>query len=1004
MAESWHVAKGKTKLGPYTREQLKRLAQAGQLQPSDMVLPDGSAKWTQAITVAGLFTRPQPPAAAPPKRKEAPPKSETPAPAKRKTPAPTPTPTPAKRSKGKLLVMVGAALAACACLVAVPASLVIYFFVLTPERSAQTAVAAAATNAVDTPPPAPAPANLPAPTTLPTQPAKADAPKVDPPSAAPPASDPPQVDPPMADPPPANPPKSELPKNPPAGDTLTPEARQKVKQATVFLRVTLPNGSIAEGSGFIGGARNVVLTNGHVLGMLSPEGRPPQKIVVVVNSGTPEEKTYIGKLGQIDARDDLAAVILNADDLPPPLNIGRAKDLFETQAVFVFGFPFGSQLGKNISVSKTTVSSIRTKPGGAVQDIVVGGGMNPGNSGGPVVDANGLVVGVSVAIIKGTQINFAIAGETVQSFLAGRMDKRVYLSPYKEGDQLKLPIRYDLTDPLGRVAKVIVETWTGKPGSVRPVTDTGTAALPDDSPRRSYELGYKRHKAEGEVDLPVMQGDQALWVQLALVRRDGSKQWYPASTYPNKLAPVERKPVTLTYVRRPETPYKLELTETTDLKMRGIDGRDKHFVTEIKGLMTEQLIGQPDKNGMVPGILVFKKLTVKNTVDKVVQPDPILDKSLQSLAALRALTLITSQGDVKPAGMAIDKSIRNLDTRADLTYYGMQLLQAMEAVTVPLPGREVRHEEPWKVKREILLGSAARSAKQAVMDVDCILHGQRERNGRPEAVVFLFGQVRGAPGAALSAGGYMDGQAVVDLKTNQVRFAEANLNLDLDLTDGKEHVQATGTRKISLIRTPLEGAERDQVVKGSGQPAPMTPPSGPMPTGPMPTGPAPGGPNPMAPVAGGRTRIQGGVNDPEFSEAAPVGGLLVGFEIGLQRFGKNDVVRAMRPIFRVGDNESLGTQRGTILSRVVRVVAKPGYAVGAITAKAGLTVDGMSVTFMKVTPDGRLDPSDAYESNWIGGRGGGPPMRLDGNGTPVIGVIGRANMRDMTGLGLLLRL
>jgi hypothetical protein len=169
---------------------------------------------------------------------------------------------------------------------------------------------------------------------------------------------------------------------------------------------------------------------------------------------------------------------------------------------------------------------------------------------------------------------------------------------------------------------------------------------------------------------------------------------------------------------------------------------------------------------------------------------------------------------------------------------------------------------------------------------------------------------------------------------------------------------------------------------------------------------------PAAPPAGrpaeppdqrGHTKIQGGGGDPEFTDRAPEGGLLVGFEIGLGKFVNNDVVHAGRPVYRVGDKESLGKQYGTDTSRVVRVVAKPGYAVGAITAKAGLTVDGMSVTFMKVTSTGRLDPQDSYESDWIGGMGGGGPERLGGDGSPVIGIIGKANVKDMTGLGLLMK-
>src|SRR5262249_40903072 len=154
---------------------------------------------------------------------------------------------------------------------------------------------------------------------------------------------------------------------------------------------------------------------------------------------------------------------------------------------------------------------------------------------------------------------------------------------------------------------------------------------------------------------------------------------------------------------------------------------------------------------------------------------------------------------------------------------------------------------------------------------------------------------------------------------------------------------------------------------------------------------------------GGKTKIVGGAFDPEFSDPAPANGLLVGLEIGLGKFVANDVVKAVRPVFRVGDKESLGKQQGKDTSRVVKVIAKPGYAVGAITVKAGLVVDGMSVTFMKIGGDGRLDPKDAYESEWIGGKGGGRPERLAGNGAPVTGLIGKANDRgEVTGLGLML--
>ncbi|HSQ56240.1 MAG TPA: hypothetical protein VLM40_10915, partial [Gemmata sp.] len=149
------------------------------------------------------------------------------------------------------------------------------------------------------------------------------------------------------------------------------------------------------------------------------------------------------------------------------------------------------------------------------------------------------------------------------------------------------------------------------------------------------------------------------------------------------------------------------------------------------------------------------------------------------------------------------------------------------------------------------------------------------------------------------------------------------------------------------------------------------------------------------------TRVQGG-GDLENRDGAPAGGLLVGFEIGLGKWFNNDVVKAIRPIYRVGDKESFGERYGTDTSRVVKVVAKPGYAVGAIMIKTGLGIDGMSVIFMKVA-DGKLDPKENYESEWIGGMGGGGLVRITGEGKLVIGSVVKTNAKDATGIGLLLQ-
>ncbi len=67
---------------------------------------------------------------------------------------------------------------------------------------------------------------------------------------------------------------------------------------------------------------------------------------------------------------------------------------------------------------------------------------------------------------------------------------------------------------------------------------------------------------------------------------------------------------------------------------------------------------------------------------------------------------------------------------------------------------------------------------------------------------------------------------------------------------------------------------------------------------------------------------------------------------------------------------------------------------GAVTVVHGLMFDGMSVTFMKVT-DGKLDPTDKYESEWVGTDEKKKPTRLGGDGTPVIGIVGKSNAKEL---------
>jgi hypothetical protein len=62
-------------------------------------------------------------------------------------------------------------------------------------------------------------------------------------------------------------------------------------------------------------------------------------------------------------------------------------------------------------------------------------------------------------------------------------------------------------------------------------------------------------------------------------------------------------------------------------------------------------------------------------------------------------------------------------------------------------------------------------------------------------------------------------------------------------------------------------------------------------------------------------------------------------------------------------------------------------------------VDGFKIVFMKMSGLS-LDPSDSYESRWIGGKGGDQEKQLGGDGAYVIGIHGRSG-KDLDCLGIL---
>jgi S1-C subfamily serine protease len=251
------------------------------------------------------------------------------------------------------------------------------------------------------------------------------------------------------------PPANALPAAIAADGALAFQTLDTLKRASVFVRVEAGK-ELATGSGFLArvdGNTGFVVTNHHVIAPPRERviimQRPPQRIPgsrlqtpgrttilvqpgglvnpvysLVFNSGTPEEKTYPAQVVADDAQNDLA--ILRIQDPPAgatPIAMDLQTGLMETMPVFVLGFPFGEMLSSTngnpaITVGKGSVSSIRRDKAGQIEWVQIHGDLNPGNSGGAVVDAQGRLVGIAQATLKGTQIGKLIPAARLPTLLA----------------------------------------------------------------------------------------------------------------------------------------------------------------------------------------------------------------------------------------------------------------------------------------------------------------------------------------------------------------------------------------------------------------------------------------------------------------------------------------------------------------------------------------------------------------------------------------------------------
>jgi serine protease Do len=197
----------------------------------------------------------------------------------------------------------------------------------------------------------------------------------------------------------------------PFPQTLTDEMAAMVKRVQRSL-VVMHNGRFGIGAGIIWDRDGLVLTNRHVVAH-GRHSRREASIRVELADGRELPAQVVAQ----DPEIDLALLRIEADGLPNAL-VADSRSLKVGELVLAVGHPWGQRGMVTVGMVSALTEAQTRGPRGVVDIIRSDARLAPGNSGGPLVNAVGAVVGVNTMIVGGDQ-GIAVPSHVINSFVEG---------------------------------------------------------------------------------------------------------------------------------------------------------------------------------------------------------------------------------------------------------------------------------------------------------------------------------------------------------------------------------------------------------------------------------------------------------------------------------------------------------------------------------------------------------------------------------------------------------